>query len=133
MPVVAYRVTGPVYKWVIRMEVVRLSVLSREQVRFPVYADSDGTPYDPISAGDTVEAAIMGGPNYEAQANPEAADWKAAEWDVTVTGNYVAGCEIGPGSTVGALSPGKYRCWLRITQTPTGEQVVRQVGTLIVS
>jgi hypothetical protein len=113
------------------MEVVRLSTLSREDVRFQVYADQNGTPYDPIAAGDTVEAAFLGGDGYESGANPETADWKAAAWSVTVTGNYVAACEVGPGGTV-ALDAGTYACWLRITQT-SGERVVRQVGTLVVA
>lgn len=129
MPITAYRVSGPAYKWEIAMESLRLSVLSLEQVRFPVYADANGAPVDP--SGFTVEAAFMGGGGYESGENPEAGDWKGCAWAATVTGNWVAGCAVGPGGTV-SLAAGAYRCWLRITEVPAGEVVVRQVGTLIV-
>ena len=128
MPVTTYRVTGPVLKWVIRMEVVRLSALSREQVRFPVYADSNGGPVDPTSY--TVEVALKGGDSQGD--NPESGDWKAAGWDVTATGNYVAGLDVGPGSTAGALTSGRWRCWVRLTAVPDGETIVRQVGQIVV-
>lgn len=128
MPVTAYRVTGPVLKWVIRMEVAKISALSREDVRFPVYADSAGYPVDPT--GDTVEVAFKGGDDLNA--TPEPGDWKAGAWDVTATGNYVAGVDVGPGSTAGALTPGRWRCWVRITAVPTGEVVVRQAGQIVV-
>lgn len=129
MPVATYRVTGPVWKWVVRMEATRLSALSREQVRFPVYADADGAPIDPTPY--TVEVALKGGDSMSAE--PESGDWKAAAWAVTATGNYVAGVEVGPGSAAGALTPGRWRCWVRITETDPGtEQVVRQAGQIVV-
>lgn len=128
MPVAAYRVTGPVWKWVIRMEVAKLSALSREDVRFPVYADANGAPLD--LSGYTVEVALMGGDSMSAA--PESGDWKGAAWAVTATGNWVAGLDVGPGSTVGSLTPGRWRCWVRITEEPSGEQVVRQVGQIVV-
>lgn len=129
MPDVAYRVSGPVEKWRVTMEAVRLSSLSKERVRFCVYADSAGVPYNPTSA--TVEAAFMGGNGYEAEGNPAAGDWKAATWDTTVTGNHAAVCLVGPGGAV-TLTPGAYRCWVRITDATAGETVVRQVGSLVV-
>lgn len=128
MPVTAYRVTGPVLKWVIRMEVAKISALSREDVRFPVYADANGGPVD--LSGYTVEVAFKGGDDLNAA--PSGADWKGAAWAVTVTGNWVAGVEVGPGSTVGALAVGRWRCWVRITAVPTGEVVVRQAGQILV-
>lgn len=126
---VAYRVAGPVYKWRLTMESVRLSPLTLERVRFPVQADSAGYPYDPTGA--TVEAAFMGGDGYQSGANPESGDWKAAAWDTTLIGTYVAGCLVGPGGAA-TLEPGTYRCWVRITDATAGETVVRQVGTLLV-
>jgi hypothetical protein len=129
MPVVTYRVTGPEYMWEIRMASLKVSLLSREQVRFPVYADSDGAPVD--VSGYTVEAAFMGGDGYESGENPQAGDWKGAVWMLTATGNWVAAAEVGPGSA-SVLDAGSYSCWLRITEVPAGAVVVRQVGTLIV-
>lgn len=110
------------------MEVVRLSALSREQVRFPVYADANGVPVD--MSDYNVEAAFMTGG--DSTANPEAGDWVAGSWETTVTGNWVAGIEVGPGSTVGALASGVYRCWLRVTSVTPGVAVVRLVGSIIV-
>lgn len=127
MPVTTYRVTGPVYKWVVRMEVARLSALSREDVRFPVYADANGAPVD--LSPYTVEVAFKGGDDLNA--NPESGDWKGAAWAVTVTGNWVAGADVGPGSA-SVLTPGRWRCWVRITAVPAGEVVVRQAGQIVV-
>lgn len=111
------------------MEVVKLSTLSREQVRFPVFADSNGAPVD-LSAY-TVAVALKGGDSLDAA--PSAPDWKAATWEVTVTGNYVAALEVGPSSTVGTLAPGRWRCWVRITApNPGTDVVVRQAGQLVV-
>lgn len=111
------------------MELSRLSALSREQVRFPVYADSAGAPVA-MSPDYTAEVAFKGGDMLGA--DPDAGDWKAATWDVTATGNWVAGIEVGPSSTAGALTPGRWRCWVRISHVPTGERVVRQVGQIVV-
>lgn len=129
MPVVTYRVTGPVYKWEINMEVINLSVLSREDVRFPVYADSNGAAVDMSTY--TVEVALKGGDDLNA--NPETDDWKGAAWTVTATGNWVAAVEVGPGTSTGSLEVGRYRAWLRLTASPAGEVVVRQVGQIRVS
>lgn len=129
MPIVAYRVAGPVLKWMVTMTSIRLSPLTLERVRFPVYADSAGAPYDPTGA--TVQAAFMGGDGYESGDDPAPGDWKAATWDTTVTGNYVAGCLVGPGGAA-VLDVGSYSCWVKITDATAGETVVRQVGTLIV-
>lgn len=124
MPDVAYRVAGPVLKWRVTMEAVRLSPLTLERVRFPVYADSAGYPYDPTGA--TVEAAFI-----EGNDSPESGDWKTAGWDTTVIGAYVAQCLVGPGGAA-VLAAATYRCWVRITDAAAGETVVRPVGTLIV-
>lgn len=111
---------------------LRPSSLSVEPVRFGVYADSQGYPYDPTGAD--VEAAFMGssGDDYNSEAAPDSGDWVAGTWDVTVTGNYVAQVLIGPGTSA-ELAPGTYRCWVRITDATAGETVVRQVGQLVVS
>jgi hypothetical protein len=109
------------------MESVRLSPLSHEQIRFPVYADSNGVPVDPT--GYTVEAAFMGGDDFAA--DPDTGDWKAATWETTVTGNYVAAAAVGPGS-VNVLTVDTYRCWVRITSLFDDIQIVRQVGQLVV-
>lgn len=110
------------------MELAKLSALSREQVRFPVYADASGAPVV-LTSGYTAEVSFVQG---SGSAPPEAGDWKAATWDVTATGNYVIGVEVGPDSAAGALTPGRWTCWVRITQTPSGERVVRQAGQAIV-
>lgn len=125
--IAAFRVTGPVYKWVVSMDLVRLSVLTSETVRFPVSADADGLPYDPTGA--TVEMAFTD----RDTADPAPGDWTAGSWDVTLIGSYVAGCLVGPTGKV--LAPGVWRCWVRITDTGpggSGETVVRQAGELIV-
>lgn len=131
MPGVAYQVAGPVWKWEVAMYSLRARSLSRETVRFSVSADSDGYPYDPTGA--TVEVAFMGsaGDDWNSEADPAGDDWVAGTWDVTVTGNYVAQVLIGPGSSA-QLEPATYRCWVRITDADSGEQVVRQVGSLLV-
>lgn len=129
MPVVTYRTSGPVYKWVIRLEVVKLSSLSREDIRFPVYADSNGGAVD--MSDYTVEVALMSGDSINA--NPDTGDWKGAAWTLTATGNWVAGVEVGPGTTVGTLAVGRHRAWLRLTAEPAGEIVVRQAGQIVVA
>lgn len=126
MPVTTYRVTGPVCKWVVRMEVAKISALSREDVRFPVYADQNGAPI--AMSGFDVEAAFVQGTS---STPPDPGDWKAAAWTVTATGNWVAGVDVGPDSTAGPLTAGRWMCWVRITETG-GEQVVRQAGQIVV-
>jgi hypothetical protein len=123
VPVVAYTVEPPHRKWVISMEQVRVSELSLETLRFPVFADSGGAIHNPTGA--VVELAFIP----EAATNPAGGDWTAGGWDSTVIGTYVATFLVGPGGAK-ALAPGTYYVWIRITEAP--EAVVREVGELVV-
>lgn len=125
MSIVAYQISGPIHKWVITMDLERISALSLERVRFPVSADSAGVPYNPTAA--TVQAAFMATDAGE----PGGGDWKACTWDTTLIGTYVAGCLVGPGGTV-TLAAGLHTVWVKITDATAGESPVRQVGQLLV-
>lgn len=110
-------------KWMVFMGTQNLTALSLEYVRWSVWADEDGTIVDPTGA--TVEAAFM----LTDSAQPETADWKAAEWTTTAIGGFVAQCLVGPGGSFVTAAQTLYTCWLRITFAG-GEQIVRQSGQL---
>jgi hypothetical protein len=82
---------------------IALSSLSLEKISVAVTATANPT-------GDTVQMAVA--LNYT---NP--VTWVAATW-VTVAGVYYATVLIGPGSTLGALAPGIYSVWVKITDNP---------------
>lgn len=103
----------------------RISSLSRERVEMTVTADSNGLPYNPTGA--TAEMAFIASPFTE----PGAGDWKAAIWDVTRIGTYVAQCLVGPGGTVN-LAVGGYYVWARLTDAVSGEQPTGQIARLFV-
>lgn len=110
-------------KWTVLMGSVRMSALSLEYVRWPVWAEQGGVIVDPTSA--TVEAAFV-----PADAtDPQTGDWKAAAWTTTAIGGFVAQCLVGPGGSFVPTAQTLYNCWLRITFAG-GEQVVRQTGQL---
>lgn len=127
MAAVRYGVSVFLLKWMVSMGVVRISALSKETVRWGVQADSEGAPVDPTGA--TAEAAFL--PTDQSQ--PESGDWKAATWDRTLIGTYVAQVIVGPGAAFEPAAGEKYTCWLRITDAASGETVVRQAGQLLVA
>lgn len=121
MSAVAVTVEPPRRKWVISMDLERISSLSLEQLRFPVFADAAGAPVNPTSY--TVQVAFMAASN----TNPAVGDWKAGGWDTTIIGTYVATVLVGPGG-VANPAPGTWYVWVQIN---TGtEIIVRQVGEL---
>lgn len=122
MPAVAFTVEPPHRKWVISMQQARISALSLETLRFPVFADAAGTIYNPTA--DAFAAAFLP-PNTD----PQAGDWKTGGWDTTAIGTYTGTILVGPGGAT-ALAKGDYFVWARIT-TAT-ETVIRQVGELAV-
>lgn len=126
MPAAVYEVDGPVEKWQVTMATLRISSLSKEMVRFNVSAAVAGLPYNPTST--TVEAAVLA----SSRAVPTSGDWKAAAWDLSLIKTYVAQIIVGPG---GLINPGKgrYYPWLRITDSTSGEIVVKgPVGKLFI-
>jgi len=94
-----------------------LSVLSREYICVEVEAGLNGVSSDPTA--DTVVMALM------ATGNPSTGDWKTASWETSL-GKYFARLEVGPGSTVGSKTAGKYNLWIKVTDSP--EAPVRKVG-----
>lgn len=107
----------------ISMDLERIDSTSLENLRFPVFADSGGQPYNPTA--DPVAVAFMTAPNTK----PASGDWKTGSWDTTVIGTYVATVLVGPGGAA-TLAPGSYYAWVRITDNP--EIIVREVGELVV-
>lgn len=71
-------------------------------------------------AGSTVDPAI-----YEVAVavlpyttdDPSDGDFKTATWQSGTLGKYAA-VMVGPGTTIGALTPGRYRVWAKLTATP---------------
>lgn len=105
----------------ISMDLERISSLSLEQLRFPVFADAAGAPVNPT--GYTAQVAFLGGSNV----NPVSGDWKTGAWDTTAIGTYVATVLVGPGGAANP-PPGTWYVWVQIN---TGtEVIVRQVGEL---
>ncbi len=49
--------------------------------------------------------------------DPTDADFKAAAWQSGSLGKYAV-VMVGPDTTVGALSPGRYRLWVKVTASP---------------
>ena len=92
---------------------IRISSTSKETVRVRVNAKVAGAV--PNLSLLTVEMAIIPGTR-----KPVTGDWKAATWDTDATSTptaYRAQIVVGPGSTVGALAPGVYYAWARVTDT----------------
>ncbi len=94
-----------------------ISVLSREYICVEVEAGLNGVSSDPTA--DTVQLALM------VSGSPSSGDWKTGSWETSL-GKYYARLEVGPGSTVGAKTAGKYDLWIKITDSP--EAPVRKVG-----
>lgn len=110
------------------MATKRQSVLSKEMVNFHVSASLAGQVVNPTSApAKTVDVAFL----TNSRGEPVSGDWKAASWDTTVIGTYVAQCLVGPGGTFVPVA-GRYYTWVRITDTASSETVIRQVGTLYI-
>lgn len=124
MALVLYDVGPMSLKWEVELAMERISVLSKEIVRAAVRASSAGLPVNPTA--NVVEFALLA-----TTGDPAGGDWKAGAWDTSIIGTYVAALVVGPGSTFGALAPGDYYAWLRITDVASGEIVVRQFDKLI--
>ena len=116
-------ISPPRVKWVISMEAARISSASKENIRFPVFADTGGGLANPTS--DTVQMAFLPGSSQL----PIVTDWHAGTWDTNVIGGYVAQIMVGPGGAV-ALAAGEYYAWVQLTDG--SEIVVRQAGQLII-
>lgn len=101
---------------------LEMSQLSTEYIYVTITAEP-GT--EPVTASSIlVDMAFM-----SRDSQPTAPDWNPA--DLTDdNGAVVAGVLIGPGSTVGALTPGAYGVWIRITEA--SETPVRKVGSLTI-
>lgn len=62
--------------------------------------------------------------------DPADADFKAATWQSGTLGKYAV-VMVGPNTTVGTLSPGRYRLWVKVTATPE-VPVIRSPDHLVV-
>jgi len=72
-----------------------------------------GAPFDPT--GDTVEMCFLP----DGVAPVLSTTWFPASWQTdTMTSRYYAQCQIGLNTSVGVLSVGTWRPWVRITDTP---------------
>lgn len=105
----------------------RISSLSLERVEVLVQADAGGLPYNPEEAGADAFMAFMPGPH----STPSGGDWKACNWDVTRTGQYVFQCLVGPAGTA-TLAFGGYYVWGKVDDANAGEIPVEQLGRLFV-
>jgi hypothetical protein len=86
----------------------RLSTLSTEWVRMPVWAREAGDDVD-LADTTTVEVAFVVDPGTGDPVEPQPADWAAGEWEVDPEFNvtYARGLASG-------LTAGTYRMWIRI-------------------
>lgn len=123
---VSYRFINLSWKWRFEMLQARASTLTLNRLRVGVQVDSQGLLYDPSAS--TVKMAFMTTP----LAEPEAGDWKDATWDVSVTGNPVAECLVGPDGAV-ELAKGEYYQWIKVDDSAAGEIPVEQLGKLVMT
>jgi len=116
------------------MSTARISQLSTQYLKVPVFARRSGAAYDPTS--DVVNFALMLAPDSSAadQYNePASGDWGIGAWE-TDGGVYYAYINAGPAGTItwpstGAF-PRTYQLWMKVTTTP--EVPVEMVGTVVV-
>jgi hypothetical protein len=85
----------------------RISALSLDYVGAPVAAQDATGVVDPSSL--QVELS------YVAAGNP--VTWVSGTWE-RIDGRYWAVALVGPGSTFGALAPGRYSVWVKVTSSP---------------
>lgn len=107
----------------------RLARTSAEEVGVRVVALGwDGEPFDP-SAYPVALAAV---PFVDPLVPPEPTSplWRPGTWG-GVGVEWYAIALFGPGSTGGALDPGRYRPWVRIT-APPATPIIRARFTLVV-
>jgi hypothetical protein len=96
------------------VNVAQVSSLATTYIRVPVYTDNLGTPVNPT--GYTVQMAFIAA---LANVPPSSGDWKAASWDTTAQGGYVAQCLVGPsGGTITLTSGTAYAVWIKIQANP---------------
>jgi hypothetical protein len=89
-----------------------VSKLSKRYVRVPVSASKLGLPED--LSDNVVEFAFTTG-------SVDPTVWRTGDWETVVENGattYYARVLIGPGSTVGALTAGTYKVWVKITDSP---------------
>lgn len=103
---------------------VSISSLSTEYLQVPVQAQVNGLPFNPTS--DVVQMAFVpiGSVNYPVT-------WFTGSWSTTAQGNYLAQCLIGPANGGVVLTPGTYKIWVKITDSP--EVPVESSGTLTIT
>lgn len=114
------------------MTTQRMSNLSTQYLRVPVYARRAGADYDPT--GDTVQFALTLRPSSQAadQYNePASGDWGTGSWETDGGINYAL-INVGPSGTVtwpaSGTFPRFYQVWMKVTATP--EVPVLLVGEL---
>lgn len=91
-----------------------LSASATTYVRIPVYADNDGVQVNPTTY--TVNMAFI---PVISNSVPGLSDWKAASWNTTAQGGYVAQCLVGPsGGTITLTAGTTYNVWIQIIANP---------------
>lgn len=90
----------------------RISRDSVEELAVEVFANTfAGSPIDPT--GYPVEVAVLAA----TVTDPAEGDFKPATWGQGPR-SKMAVVMVGAGTDVGALTPGTYRAWVRVTATP---------------
>lgn len=116
------------------MSTRRLSQLSTQYLRVPVYARRSGAEYDPTS--DVVEFALMLKPDTteaDQYNEPASGDWGTGAWETDGGINYAL-INAGPSGTITWDTTGSfpkvYQLWIKITSTP--EVPVEMVGEVVI-
>jgi hypothetical protein len=103
----------------------RISAMSTEFVKVPVYAKDQSVITDPTIF--EAEMAVVS----HLQKFPLEADWRPATW-ITIGSSYFTQIEVGPeaGDPL-VMTPGDWLVWVRISATP--EKIVKQApGSIVV-
>lgn len=89
------------------------------------HRDLSGEPLDPTAYAVTVAVRLEG-------TRPASGDYKPATWFTGIDGTYWAQLNVGPGSSVGTLSPGmRYKAHAKVsagTETP----IVTSLDTFVI-
>lgn len=85
-----------------------ISAASTEAIAVPVSHLVVGSPLDITTLPVSISMTLP-------DTNPTT--WESATWQ-TINNQTCAVANIGPGTTVGALAPGVYDCWVKVVNTP---------------
>lgn len=96
------------------LPVLRVSSLSVEPVRVPVYATANGTAI--VTTGFAVSMAFI-----TPGTDPLVGNWISGTWDV--------GDSVGAQCNISGLAKGTYEMWIKILAATT---IIKKFGTLVV-